>query len=68
MWVRSLCREDPLEQEMAAHSSILPGKSHGQKSLVGYSPWDWKELETTERLNFFLSLCYLLFILCYYFL
>ena len=41
--VRSLCWEDPLEKGMATHSSILaweiPGKSHGQRSLVGYSPW-----------------------------
>ena len=32
---------------------FLPGKSHGQKSLVGYSPWGCKELDTTERLSFF---------------
>ena len=31
--------EDPLEKEMAIHSSILPGESHGQRSLEGYSPW-----------------------------
>ena len=30
---------DPLEKEMATHSIILPGKSHGQRSLAGYSPW-----------------------------
>ena len=29
--------EDPLEKEMTTHSSILPGKSHGQRSLVRYS-------------------------------
>ena len=29
-----------------------PGKSHGQRSLVGYSPWGCKELDTTERLHF----------------
>ena len=34
-----LGREDPLEKEMAIHSVPLPGKSHGWKSLVGYSPW-----------------------------
>ena len=28
---------------------FLPGKSHGQRSLVGYSPWGCKELDTTER-------------------
>ena len=27
---------------------FLPGKFHGQRSLVGYSPWDCKESETTE--------------------
>ena len=35
--VQSLGREDPLEKEMATHS--LPGESHGQRSLVGYSLW-----------------------------
>jgi len=29
---------------------LLPGKSHGQRSLVGYSPWRHKELDTTEWL------------------
>ena len=33
--VQSLGWEDPLEKEMAAHSSILPGKSHEQRSLAG---------------------------------
>ena len=27
----------------------LPGKSHGQRALAGCSPWDHKELDTTER-------------------
>ena len=27
---------------------LLPGKSHGQRSVVGYSPWGRKELDTTE--------------------
>ena len=31
---------------------LLPGKSHGQRSLVGYSPWGRKESDTTERLHF----------------
>ena len=30
---------------------FLPGKSHGQRSLAGYSPWGHKESHTTERLN-----------------
>ena len=35
--VRSLGREDPLQKEMATHSSILAWKIHGQRSMVGYS-------------------------------
>ena len=31
---------------------FLPGKSHGQRSLVGYSPWGHEELDTTEQLHF----------------
>ena len=37
-WVQFWGREHPLEKRMATHSSIL-GESHGQSSLVGYSPW-----------------------------
>ena len=33
---------------MATHSSILPGESHEQRSLVGYSPWGHTESDTTE--------------------
>ena len=38
---------------------LLPGKFHGQRSLVGYSPWSHKESDTTEWLLFlsFLSTC-----------
>jgi len=31
---------------------LLPGKSHGRRSLVGYSPWGSYESDTTERLHF----------------
>ena len=31
------------------HPIFLPGKSHGQRNLVGYSPWGRKELDTTEH-------------------
>ena len=51
-WVQSLRQKDPLEKEMATHSSTLAWKFHGQRSLVGYSPWGRKELDTTERLHF----------------
>ena len=50
--VQSLGREDPLEKEMATHSSTLAWKSHGQRSVVGYSPWGRKESDTTEQLHF----------------
>ena len=40
MWVWSLGREDPLEEEMATHSSILVWRiPWTERSLVGYSPW-----------------------------
>ena len=42
--IQFLGREDPLEQEMAAHFSMLAGKSHGQRSRVGYSPWGHKRV------------------------
>ena len=35
---------------------LLPGKSHGRRSLVGCSPWGREELDTTERLHFHFSL------------
>ena len=48
MWVQSLGWEDPLEEGMELTPAFLPGKSHRQKSLVGYSPQGHKELDTTE--------------------
>ena len=51
-------QEDPLEKEIATHSHILAcGKSHGQRSLAGYSPWGPKRVgydlatKTTVKLN-----------------
>ena len=49
--VRSLGREDPLEKEMEPAPVLMPGESHGWRSLVGYSPWGRKESDTTERLH-----------------
>ena len=49
MQVQSLGHEDPLEYKMATHPVFLPGKSNGQRSLVGYSPWGLKESDTTEQ-------------------
>ena len=50
--VQSLIWEDPLEKEMATHSVLLPGESHGRRSLIGYSPWGCKESDMTEQLHF----------------
>ena len=48
--VQLLSWEDALEMGTAVHSGLLPGESHGQRSLVGHSPWGHKESDTTERL------------------
>ena len=51
MWetrVRSLGQEDPLEKEMATHSSTLARKIQWMGNLVGYSPWGCKESDMTE--------------------
>ena len=50
-WAQSLGWEDPLEEGMATHSSILTWRAHGDRSLVGYSPWGRKESDTTKRLS-----------------
>ena len=44
------------EKAMAPHSTLLPGKSHGWRSLVGCSPWGCEESHTTEWLPFHFSL------------
>ena len=50
MLVRSLGQEDPLEEGMATHSSNrFLENPHGQRSLVGYSPWGHKEPDTTVK-------------------
>ena len=46
--VRSLGWGDPLEKEMATHSNILAWRIHGQRSLVGYSPWGHKQPDMTK--------------------
>ena len=49
--VRSLGLEIPWRRKWQSTPVLLPGKSHGQRSLVGYSPWGRKESDTTERLH-----------------
>ena len=50
-WVRKItwsrkCQPTPV---------FLPEKFHGQRSLVGYSSWGWKELEATEHASLYLG-------------
>ena len=42
----------PWKREWLPTPVFLPGKSHRQRSLAGYSPWDCKELDMTERLTY----------------
>ena len=50
-WILSLGWEDPLEEGMATHSSILENP-HGQRSLAGRpQSMGWQELDMTERLS-----------------
>ena len=41
---------------------LLPGKSQGQRSVVGYSPWGCKELDTTEGLHFYFLSSWITFV------
>ena len=47
--VWSLVQEGPLEKGVASHSSTISWEIHGQRSLVGYSPWGCKESEAIEH-------------------
>ena len=48
MQVQTLGWENPLEEAWQPTPVFLPGESHGQRSLVGSSPYGHKELDTTE--------------------
>ena len=47
-WVQSLGWEDPLRMEWQPTPIFLPGESHGQRSLAGYSSWGHKDSDTTN--------------------
>jgi len=53
--VPSLGWEDPLEMDILWRRQptpvFLPGEPHGQRTLVGYSPWGCKESDTTELME-----------------
>ena len=46
-WVRKI----PWRRKWQPTPVFLPEKSHGQRNVVGYSPWSCKESDTTEQLN-----------------
>ena len=48
----SLFREDPWRREWLPTPIFLPGKSHEQRDLVGYSPWGRKESDMTNTFTF----------------
>ena len=50
-WFDPWFRKIPWRRAWQPTLVFLPRESHGQRSLVGYSPWDCKELDTTEQLT-----------------
>ena len=46
-WVRKI----PRRRKRQSTTVLLPGESHDERSLVGYSPWGHKESDMTERLT-----------------
>ena len=51
-WVR----KTPWRRKWQPTPGFFPGESHGQRNLVGYSPWGLKGSDRTERLHFSLSI------------
>ena len=64
-WVRKI----PWRRKRQPTPVLLPGKFHGWKNLIGYSPWGCKESDMTKRLCLHFSLCFHqtlnIFSLCY---
>jgi len=48
-WVQSLGWEDPLQEAWQRTTVFLPGESHEQRSLMGYSPWGHKESDVNRH-------------------
>jgi len=53
-WVRKI----PWRRKWQPTPVFLPGKSHGQRNLAGYSPWGHKELDTIEWLSMQITSCF----------
>ena len=47
-WILSLGQDDPQEEGTATHFNILAWRIPWTEELASYSPWDCKELDTTE--------------------
>ena len=50
-WVQSLGRKIPCRKEWLPTPVFWPGELHGQRSLVGYSPWGCKQSDMTKQLT-----------------
>ena len=46
---QSLCQEEPWGRKWQLASAFLPGKFHGERSLVGYSPWGHKRATKQQQ-------------------
>jgi len=53
VWVHSWVRKIPWSRKWQTSPVLLPGKLYGKRSLVGYNPWNHKELDTTEYAQIF---------------
>ena len=47
--IQSLVGKITWKREWQPTPVLLPAESHGQRALVGYSPWGYKELDTAEH-------------------
>ena len=55
-WIFIIVQNKTRRRQWHPTPVLLPGKSHGLKSLVDCSPWGREELDTTQRLHFHFSL------------
>ena len=51
MWINPSVRKIPWRGKWQPTPIFLPGKFHGQRSVVGYSPWSCEEMDMTEQLT-----------------
>ena len=56
-WVQSLGQEDPWNRKWQPTPLFLPGKFHGQRSLLGYGQWRYKKLKMAEHARVWVCAC-----------